>query len=86
MIKGEATKKVGLKSSIWKRKIESQPLEPPKRGRSVGDLWGETSKGENNERIRKGPAINVVDTTLVLVPKVANGGNQWYTKNPRKAL
>ena len=34
--------------------------------------------------MRKGPAKNVVDTTLVLVPKGANGGNQC--KNPRVAL
>ena len=36
--------------------------------------------------MRKGPATNVADITLVLVPKVANGGNQWYTKDPRNVL
>jgi len=36
-----------------------------------------TSKEGNSEKIRKGPVINVVDTTLVLVPRVANGENQW---------
>jgi len=38
-------------------------------------FWRETSKGENSEKIRKGPATNVSDTTLVLVPRAANGGN-----------
>jgi len=36
--------------------------------------------------MRKGPTTNVADTTLVLVPKVANEGNKWYPKNPREAL
>jgi len=36
----------------------------------------ETSKEECNEKIRKRLAINVADTTLVLVFRVANGGNQ----------
>ena len=34
-----------------------------------------TSKEENNVKTRKGPVTNVADTTLVLVPKAANGGN-----------
>ena len=46
----------------------------------------EISKGENSEKIRKRPVSNVANTTLVLVPKAANGGNQWYIKNPRKEL
>ena len=49
-------------------------------------FWGETLKRENSEKIKKGPITNVADTTLVLVPRAANGGNQWYTKNPRKVL
>ena len=40
--------------------------------------------------MRKGPAINVVDTTfettLVLVPKREDRGNQWYPRNPRMTL
>ena len=44
------------------------------------------SKGENSEKIRKGPATNIADITLILVPRTANGGNQWYTKNPKMAL
>ena len=36
--------------------------------------------------MRKGPAINVADTTLVLVPRGANRGNQWYPRNPRMTL
>ena len=41
----------------------------------MGTFWGETSKGENSEKIRKGPATNVADTTLVLVLRAVNGGN-----------
>ena len=46
----------------------------------------ETSKEEYSEKIKKGPATNVANTTLVLVLKTANIGNQGYTKNPRKVL
>ena len=46
----------------------------------------EISKGENSEKIIKGPATNVADIILVLVLGAANGGNQWYTKNPKKVL
>ena len=64
--------------------IESQPLGPPplkkKEEGQLKTFWGETSKGEYSEKIRKGSATNVADTTFVLVPRVANGGNQWYTK------
>ena len=52
----------------------------------LGTFWGETSKGENSEEIRKGLATNVANTTLILVPRAANGGNEWYIKNPRKVL
>ena len=55
---------------------------------SARDFWGGggTLKGKNNEKIRNGPTTNIADTTLVLVSKAANGGNQWYIKNPKKAL
>jgi len=36
--------------------------------------------------MRKGSTTNVTDTTLVLVPRVANGGKQWYTKNLKVTL
>ena len=36
--------------------------------------------------MRNGPAINVTGTTLVLVPRGANGGNQWYPENPKLTL
>ena len=42
----------------------------------TGDFFRETSKGENSEKIRKGPATNVAGTTLVLVLRAANEGNQ----------
>ena len=36
--------------------------------------------------MKKGPTTNIADITLILVHKAANGGNQWYTKNPKMAL
>ena len=66
--------------------MKVNPEDPPEEEDQLGTFWGETSKGEHNEKIRKGLATNVVDTTLVLVPRVANGWNQWYTKNPRNVL
>ena len=36
--------------------------------------------------MRKRPATNVFDTTLVLVPRAANKENQWHTKNLRNVL
>jgi len=36
--------------------------------------------------MRKGPATNVAGTTLALVARGANGGNQWYPRNPRMTL
>ena len=75
MTKCEATKKVGLKMSIQQlqeERIESQPLGPPKEEGQLGAFWGETLKGEHSEKIRKGPATNITDTTLVLVLRVAN--------------
>ena len=36
--------------------------------------------------MRKGSAFNDSNTALILVPRGANGGNQWYPKNPRMAL
>ena len=66
--------------------MKVSPQNPPKEEGQLGTFWGENSKGECSEKIRKGPATNVADITLVLVPNTANGGNQWYTKNPRKVL
>ena len=39
----------------------------------LGTFWRVTSKEERNEIIRKGPATNVIDITLVLVTKAAKG-------------
>ena len=68
------------------KEIKSQSLGPPKEEGQLRTFWKETSKGENSEKIRKGPATNFTDTTLVLVLTAANGGNQWYTKNPKNVL
>ena len=78
-----------MKSSIYKlreKRIESQPLGPPKRGWLARDFWRGNLKRENNEKIRKEPATNVAYTTLVLILRATNGKKQWYTKNPRRAL
>ena len=65
----------------------SQPhKDPPKKEGQLGIFGRETSKEECNEKIRKGVATNVADSTLVLVPRAVKGRNQWHTKNPRKVL
>ena len=66
--------------------IKSQPPRPPKEEGQLRTFGRETSKEECSEKMRKGLATNVADTTLVLVPKATNRGNQWHTKNPRKVL
>ena len=85
MTKGKAAKKWVWKvasRSFGKRRIRSQPLGPPRRGRSARDFWRGTSKWDNSKEIRNGPATNVANTTSVLVFRVANGRNHWYTKKP----
>ena len=65
----------------------SQPhKDPPKKEGQLGTFGRETSKEECNEKIKNGSATNIADSTLVLVPSVAKGENQWHTKNPRKVL
>ena len=54
------------------KEIKSYFLGPPKEEGQLRNFCRETSKRENSEKIRKGLATNVADTTLVLVPKVAN--------------
>ena len=54
------------------KEIKSYFLGPPKEEGQLRNFCRETSKRENSEKIRKGLATNVVDTTLVMVPKVAN--------------
>ena len=47
-------------------------------------MGGNLKRG-SNEKIKKGPATNVDDTTLVLVPRAANGknfGNRELKVNP----
>ena len=68
------------------KEIKSQSLRPPKGEGQLRTFWRKTSKGENSEKIRKEPTTNVADTTLVLVSRAANEGNQWYTKNPKNVL
>ena len=54
--------------------------------KSVRGFEEETSKEGNSEKIKKGSATNVVNTTLVQIPRAANGQKQWYTKIPKVAL
>ena len=71
---------------MGKEKLEVSPWDLLEKEGQLGTFGEGTSKGENSEKIRKGPPTNVADTTLVLVPKVAHRGNQRYTKNPKRAL
>ena len=71
---------------MGKEKLEASPWDLLEKEGQLGNFGEETSKGKNSEKIRNGPATNVANTTLVLVPRATNGGNQWYTKNPKRAL
>ena len=85
MTKSKAAKKWVWKvvfRSFGKRRIRSQPLGPLEEEGQLGSSGEGTSKRENSEKIRKGPVTHVADTTLVLVPRTANGENKWYTKKP----
>ena len=86
--KGWNSQKGALKSlfSFGKRNKSQPHQDPPKKEGQLGTFGRETSKEESNEKMRKGPATNVANTTLILVPRVAKGGNQWHTKNHRKVL
>ena len=79
-----SSKKVSLET--LEKGIKNQPLGPPKEEGQLRTLWQEISKEEYNKKMRKGLVTNIADTTLVLVSKAANRGNQWHTKNPRKVL
>ena len=67
---------------MGKEKLEASPWDLLEKEGQLGNFGEETSKGKNSEKIRKGPVTHVADTTLVLVPRTANGGNKWYTKKP----
>ena len=61
-------------------------LRTPQNGKLARDFWGINTKRRKLLEMRKGLATNVAGTTLVLVPRGANGRNQWYTGNPRMTL
>ena len=90
----EMTKSKVAKSGSEKQYLETlgneelkvNPQDLPEEEGQLGTFGKGTSKEENGEKIRKGPATNIADTTLILVPKVVNGGNQWYTKNSKRTL
>ena len=90
MTKDKVAKKNGFEEwyleVLGKEIIEVSPQDLPKEEGQLGAFGEGTLKGENDEKIRKGPTTNVANTTLVLVPRAANGGNRWYTKNPKMAL
>ena len=71
--------------SFVKRKIKNQPFRIPEQESQLGAFEKGTSKEGNNEKIRKGPVINVADT-LILVSRAINGENQWYSRSPRMTL
>ena len=65
----------------WRKKDQKvSSLRAPRNGKSAGDFWARSNKRRKLWEIRKGPATNVVGTTLVLIPRRANGGNQWYPR------
>jgi len=70
----EVLEKEGTKASL---------LGPPRTGKSASGLL--KKEPQKKKVMRKGPATNLVGTTLVLVPR-ANGGNQWYHENPKRSL
>ena len=77
--------KVSLEALI--REIKVSPIRTPQKGKVSWELFeGKSQKKNIMRKMRKWLATNVVDTTLVLVLRVANRGNQWHIKNPRKVL
>ena len=71
---------------LEKENSRSALQDPPERESQLGAFEERTLKEGNSEKTSKELATNVDDTALVLVPRAANGGNQWYTRNPRMAL
>ena len=61
-------------------------VRTPQNRKSTRDFWGRNPKKRKVQGIRKGPATNITGTILVLVPRRADGGNQWYPGNPRITL
>jgi len=57
---------------LGKERLEVRPWDLPEEEGQLGAFGEGTSKEENNEKIRKGPATNVLDTTLVLVLRTEN--------------
>ena len=60
---------------MGKEKLEASPWDLLEKEGQLGNFGEETLKGKNSEKIRKGPATNVANITLVLVPRATNGGN-----------
>ena len=56
------------------KEIKNQLLGPPNEKGQLGTFWRETSKEEYSGQIGKGPTTNVVDITLVLVPRATRRG------------
>ena len=83
--KGESEK--GGVQKPWEKKDQKSTLQDILEQESqLGAFEEGTSKEGNSEKMRTGPATNVVDTILVLIPKAVNRGKQWYIKNPKVAL
>ena len=56
---------------FWKKELKVSPQDLPKEEGQLETFWGEISKEEYSEKMKKGLATNVV-LTLVLVSKAAN--------------
>ena len=84
--KGEGSQKLSLKrwglEALKEEGSNVSSLGTPQNGKSTRDFWGRSTKIRKLWEIRKGSTTNVASTTLVLVPKGENGGNQRYPGTP----
>ena len=62
--------------SLGEGKNKGQPSKTPQNGKVSWRLLKKEPQKKKIVRNEEGPAINVADITLVLVPRRANGGNQ----------
>ena len=63
--------------SLGRRKTTSQPSRTPQNGKVGRGLLKRKSQEKEIMKNEEGTNANVANTTLVLVPRKANKGNQW---------
>ena len=88
--KGKGSQKLSLKRWDLEALKEGGPkvsyLRTPQNGKPDRDFRGRNIKRKKLWEMWKRPATNVAGTAFVLVPRGANGGNQWYSGNPKMTL